>query len=492
MHSSCTRLTVAAFLYALLTVSGIALASAWAHGPGQHDDDRYVGSQSGSKQPSDGSATIITPESAEFVRLSVQALIGSDEERAKALDFFVKRGELDIVPTLVLIAQVGGGHKLVLKAINDLTGASITNWREAMLWQEANPQIVPHPSYVSLKLRHFANIDAAFMDYFRPDFMAPERMKIRFEEITWGGVKADGISPLDRPKMIAAEDADYLLDDDLVFGVAINGDVRAYPLRIMGWHEMLNDVIGGVPVALAYCTLCGSGILFVTATEGRKEPLIFGSSGLLYRSNKLMFDRGTNSLWNQFTGRPVIGPLAQTTLALKIRPLAITSWKLWKAKHPSSEVLSLETGFYRNYDSGVVYRDYFASPELLFPTIVGDESVAKRKDYVFGVRAFGAARAWPLVAFEGQSVINDRIGSTALVLIGNPATRTVRAYRREAGEHFEGTSEKELTGPGGAWRVSEDFLVGPSGEKRPRIAGHIAYWFAWDGYLGAESTLYAK
>ena len=106
-------------------------------------------------------------------------------------------------------------------------------------------------------------------------------------------------------KLIDAKDADYLLGTALVFGVSINGDTRAYPLRIMGWHEMFNEVIGGVPVALAYCTLCGSGILFETAVEGRARPFVFGSSGFLYRSNKLMFDRETNSLWNQFTGKPV-------------------------------------------------------------------------------------------------------------------------------------------------------------------------------------------
>ena len=98
--------------------------------------------------------------------------------------------------------------------------------------------------------------------------------------------------------MIAAGDADYLRDDDLVFGVEINGDIRAYPLRIMGWHEMFNEVIGGVPVALAYCTLCGAGILFETAVEGRDEPFVFSTSGFLYRSNKLMYDRQTESMWN--------------------------------------------------------------------------------------------------------------------------------------------------------------------------------------------------
>ena len=106
-----------------------------------------------------------------------------------------------------------------------------------------------------------------------------------------------------------ASAASYLNPDDPVFGVEINGDARAYPLRIANWHEMVNDVVGGVPVSLAYCTLCGSGILFDGRVAGRAEPFTFGSSGLLYRSNKLMYDRQTDSLWEQLAGHPVTGSL---------------------------------------------------------------------------------------------------------------------------------------------------------------------------------------
>jgi len=433
----------------------------------------------------------ITEANADFNALSVQALIGDPEERKAALDFFVKRGKLDIVPTLVLLSNLGGNPVEIMEAISTLTGETITGWREAMLWQEAHPEIVPHPSYRPLKLRYFANIDPNFPQFFDPKFTSRDKMKIRFEEITWGGVKVDGIPSLDNPKLIEAKDADYLLGTDLVFGMSINGDARAYPLRIMGWHEMFNEVIGGVPVALAYCTLCGSGILFETAVEGRDKPLIFGSSGFLYRSNKLMFDRETNSLWNQFTGEPVGGPLVDDGIKLKIRPVAITSWERWKAQNPNTKVLSVETGHFRDYGSGVVYKDYFASPDLMFPTTVRDESVLKRKDYVFGIRDFGAAKAWALQAFKKEPVINDKIGQTNVVLVGDADTRTVRAYQRKD-QAFKQSEDGTLSGPGGAWSIDEDFLKGPSGEKLARVPGHISYWFAWDGYLGVKSELYSN
>ncbi|MEM7238440.1 MAG: DUF3179 domain-containing protein, partial [Pseudomonadota bacterium] len=312
---------------------------------------------------------------------------------------------------------------------------------------------------------------------------------IRFEEITWGGVRVDGIPALDHPVHVSAGEAGYLLDDDPVFGVEINGDARAYPLRILGWHEMVNDVVGDVPVALAYCTLCGAGIVFETSVKGQDEPFIFGSSGLLYRSNKLMFDRATNSLWNQFTGEPVGGPLSGSGISLPVRPVTITRWADWRARHPQSQVLSQETGYVRDYGSGVVYRDYFASPDLMFPTLVGDESRVARKEFVFGIRAPGGARAWPITAFAEEPVINDRVGLGSVVLIGNAATRTVRAYARD--EHtFGAGAEGTVTGPDGTWAVTESALIGPDGQHLPRVPGHLSYWFAWDGFLGAASTLY--
>ena len=421
--------------------------------------------------------------------LSMMVLLGAPGEQDEAIATLVERGNKDIVPTLVLFMRLSGNHIGIAKALKSFTGETITTWREAMLWQEAHPEIVPHASYRTIKLRFLENIDPNFMEFFDDAHTSRAQMKIRLEEITWGGVRVDGIPSLDNPNLIDADKADYLKPDDLVFGVEINGDVRAYPLRIMGWHEMFNDVIGGVPVALAYCTLCGAGILFETDLEGRDKPLVFGSSGFLYRSNKLMFDRETRSLWNQFTGAPVAGPLVDAGIKLKIRPVTITSWQRWHLEHPQTRVLSLETGHSRDYGSGVVYNDYFASPDLMFPTRVRDESRVKRKDYVFGIRAFGAAKAWPVEAFRKTPVINDQVGGTKVVLIGDAGTRTVRAYESN-GLTFAAGSAGKVSGPDGSWLRTESFIIGPDGRKLARVPGHIAYWFAWDGYLGVESALY--
>jgi len=207
-----------------------------------------------------------------------------------------------------------------------------------------------------------------------------------------------------------------------------------------------------------------------------------------------MFDRETNSLWNQYSGEPVSGPLVDSGIKLTILPVAITSWESWRNQHPQTTVLSLDTGHIRNYASGFVYNDYFASPGLMFPAVVEDESRLSRKDYVFGLRSVAVSKAWPLSVFEDMSLINDKLGSTPVVLIGDTATRTVRAYERAADEIFKLTSDGQLSSSEDAadqWQLQEGFLVNASGkQKRVRLPGHISYWFAWENFMGVKSELY--
>ena len=140
-----------------------------------------------------------------------------------------------MIATLLLAARYSNNWNAIQSALEELADTKIQNWEEGMLWQEAHPDIIPHPSYCDSKLDLLKRIDPNFMQFLDGEKSNQDNMKIRLEEITWGGVKIDGIPSLDDPKLISANDANYLIDDDLVFGVSINGDTRAYPLRIMGW-----------------------------------------------------------------------------------------------------------------------------------------------------------------------------------------------------------------------------------------------------------------
>ncbi|MEO1140382.1 MAG: DUF3179 domain-containing (seleno)protein, partial [Pseudomonadota bacterium] len=250
--------------------------------------------------------TVTLAQSMSEIEMLLALVDGPQDAYQAAHDSIRAQKRVDLAAGLIMAMRFSRAREREFaETLQEITGEPRPlTWFDWMLWQERNPQIVPHQaSLIEFKRTVYQRIDPNFDVFLRPKDLRRNRMKIRLEEITWGGVPKDGIPSLDNPTLIAAERATYMRDGDPVFGVSINGDTRAYPLRIMGWHEMFNEVIGGVPVALAYCTLCGAGILFETKVRGRTKPLIFGSSGFLYRSNKLMFDRATHSLWNQFTGR---------------------------------------------------------------------------------------------------------------------------------------------------------------------------------------------
>lgn len=407
--------------------------------------------------------------------------VESDEIRKKSLDWMRERNKPDVIAALIKAMRfMGDRNGEINSLLNHLTGeAKSGGWFKWMEWQQAHPEIKPFVGYSKFQSELFESIDPNFNVFVYPDV----EHEIRLEEITWGGVDKDGIPALTNPDLIEVNKANYLSDAEPVFGIEINGDVRAYPYRIMDWHEMFNDVIGGVPVSLAYCTLCGSGILYDTGVEGRDEPFVFGSSGFLFRSNKLMYDQATHSLWNQFTGRPVVGELTGSGIELKILPLVTTTWGEWKAQHPDTKVLALETGFRRDYTPGKAYSRYFNSPELMFPALTKDERLLP-KDQVFGLRMTGAEKAWSLNSFTGGQVINDRVGVVQLVIIGDAGTRTVRAYR-STGKKFTkvGKNLNTVEHNGKKWEVTEQALIGPDGENLSRLPGHIAYWFAWSGYI---------
>ena len=410
--------------------------------------------------------------------LAFRLLDSTAIDRADIVSEIQASGDTGLVaPMIDLIRYYQAESPLIGQALDSLTGEQIgTNWYTWRLWQQGHPEIEPFSDYAAFKGDLLSRVDENFGEF----ISEKDTNKIRLEEIVWGGVRKDGIPALVSATMLEPESVANLTPDELVFGLSINGDARAYPLRILDWHEMANDVVGGVPIALAYCTLCGSGIVFDTRkTEGGHFE--FGSSGLLYRSNKLMYDRGTNSLWNQFTGKPVVGELAESDIELPVLPVTITSWDSWQRHNPTTKVLSPETGHQRNYTPGAAYGNYFASPNLMFPARLDNATLAA-KEFVFALRIRDQEKAWPLSLFEGGKMIHDQVGDLPILLIGNAATRTVSAYER--GNHrFEPTEDGKLVSGNESFIFGTEALIGAKGEKLARLPGHIAYWFAYQNYL---------
>ena len=268
-------------------------------------------------------------------------------------------------------------------------------------------------AYADFKSRLYRMIDPRFAAYFDGD----RATEIRLDEVRWGGVRQDGIPPLRSPRMLAAQDAEYLADSDIVFGLEVGASARAYPKRILAWHEMFVDTIDGVPVVGVYCTLCGSMILYDSTIRGEEHEL--GTSGFLYRSNKLMYDRATQSLWNTLWGTPVIGPLVGKGLRLPRRSVVTTTWGEWRRRHPDTLVLDLDTGHRRDYSEGAAYRDYFATDELMFNTSQVDTRLANKAE-VLGL-VFPGENAEPLAVAAAYAranpLLHEQVGDQPLVIL---------------------------------------------------------------------------
>jgi hypothetical protein len=329
-----------------------------------------------------------------------------------------------------------------------------------------------HPQYAELKATLYADIDPRFREYFDND---PPAL-IRLDEILWGGVRRDGIPPLTDPKMISASEATYLDDDNVVFGVAIGGEARAYPKRILAWHEMVKDRVGGRDLTGVYCTLCGAMILYDSTVKGVHHEL--GTSGFLYRSNKLMYDHATQSLWSTLTGTPVVGPLVGKGIELETLYVVTTSWGEWRRRHPDTLVLSLDTGRERDYSEGAAYRDYFSTDRLMFTVPKLDRRLPNKAE-ILGLRYDGEPLAIAAGFLERNRLYQDRSGGTDFVVFTD-ASGANRVYTA-TGVRFTDWDGKDsaLDRTGKRWTLTEAALTNAHGGRLERLPAHRAFWFGW-------------
>ena len=387
-------------------------------------------------------------------------------------------------PLLIETARFGRGEpRLVLmQAVGELAGQDFGSGFDAAWRWVWSQDFEPHPQYGLFKAMLYAQIAPRFATYFDDH---TQDATIRLDEVRWGGVRRDGIPPLDRPAMISADspEADYLEDHNVVFGIELNGDARAYPKRILAWHEMFKDTFGPAddPLSISgvYCTLSGSMIVYHAVHEGVHHEL--GTSGFLYRSNILMYDHATESMWSTITGEPVIGPLVGRGIKLEPLHVVTTTWGEWKKRHPDTTVLSLDTGHSRDYGEGVAYQRYFATDELIF-TVPQIDTRLKNKAEVLALR-FGGDAAAPTVidaAFLSRTPIyQGELGDVAYVVLTDPSGAN-RVYRTQGQRFTETRGDQSVVGDDGrVWRIDEDGLTADDGQTLARLPAHRAFWFGW-------------
>lgn len=243
--------------------------------------------------------------------------------------------------------------------------------------------------------------------------------KVKKEDLLQGCFSKDCIPSIDDPKFESAREASWLNDEDRVFALDYNGVQRAYPQRILNWHEIVNDTIEGDPVVITFCPLCGSALAFERIVDGVITE--FGVSGKLHNSDLVMYDRYEGNLWQQISGEGIVGPAARRDEILKKIPIITTSWKDWKKEYPNTQVLSRDTGHSRDY-SQYPYGTYEQDDQLLFGVEGLDKSL-QIKTVVYGIEINGLSKAYPESVFDKNKVIEDKIGDSS-----------IRLERKDSGE----------------------------------------------------------
>ncbi len=234
---------------------------------------------------------------------------------------------------------------------------------------------------------------------------------VDYADLYQGCPARDCIPSIDDPKYVAAEDAAFLGDEELIMGVDINGEQRAYPARIMDYHEIVNDTIAGQPIAVTWCPLCGSGVAFDPRIDG--QVVEFGVAGVLHDSDLVMYDRKTDSLWQQITGQAIMGPRMGDRL--EVLPMAMTDWKTWREAHPETLVLSTDTGTDRDYGDSRRYDQYDQSERLAFPITQRDLTIHP-KTVVFGFEINGHKLAVFEDRLSDESRIETSLGDQKLTI----------------------------------------------------------------------------
>jgi len=325
---------------------------------------------------------------------------------------------------------------------------------------------------------------------------------IDYVEIFSGGPPRDGIPPIDSPRFESIESADKWIEDlEPVILLDHEGEVRAYPLQILTWHEIVNDEIAGDPIAVTFCPLCNTALVFLRPTIN-SEILTFGTSGNLRYSDLVMWDRQTESWWQQFTGEAIVGDLTGTKL--ESLPAAIISWVDFKSKYPDAQVLSIETGFQRSYGRNP-YAGYDNINSQPF-AFVGDlDAQLPAMARVVGISLEdGQGGAFSLDLLRENQVLNEKIGELPVVLFWKSGTASALDSSSIADGRDIGTTgvfsatigDQVLTfiaqedGPfldqetGSTWDIFGDAIEGPmSGSSLVPIPHHDTFWFAWAAFV---------
>ena len=386
-----------------------------------------------------------------------------------------------------------------LRAIAEPDFDSEYAWVEWESWY-SQQEIEPLEGYDEWKLR-------LYRSYLPPvgGLLDREPREFDLQDVRWGNCDRSFLAALNGPDFVPGEAVDagagnegavgeeagdgsadgeyerYLKDDDLVFGFEVSGQAYAVPRWVLFPHELLNAVLDGVPVSLTYCTLCNAPILY----DGRvseSETLTFGSTGMLLSGNKVMYDEETESLWSQHRGVPIAGEHVERGTVLDHLAVTQTDWADWKAAHPDTLALDLDTGYdwdYRHYDGELgIFRHYWENEDVIQPGVERADDRLPEKAEVYGVTGEDPDRVWafPVESVRERGVLAGDVDGRDVVAVLD-GTGDVAVYEAPA-LPVERDDGALVDDDGVRWELTHDALVAGEG-RRERVVGRHGLWFAF-------------
>lgn len=375
---------------------------------------------------------------------------------------------------------------------------------ESLPSQEANTAMDPtQVSPLSATLPPGEQVPLSWRSEFSTDFNVHS---VPYSEILSGGPRKDGIPAIDDPKFVSVEQAgEWLEPQEPVIFVQAGDQARAYPIQILMWHEIVNDTVGDLPLVVTFCPLCNTGIAFERTVDG--QVFDFGTTGRLRFSNLVMYDRQTETWWQQASGEAIAGELTGTQLVF--RPAPIIAWDEFKASFPTGEVLSRETGFSRGYGQNPYtgYDNVNSYPFLFDGPRPPDELPPMAR--VFTVDLGAEAVAYPYDVLQEVHVVNDSVAGEKIVLFWAPGTASaLDAGTVAAGQDVGATNafSRQVDGEtltftydgsnivddqtGSEWNLLGQAVNGPlAGTQLDPVVGINHFWFSWAAFK-PETRIY--
>ena len=323
---------------------------------------------------------------------------------------------------------------------------------------------------------------------------------VPYSEIRRGGPPRDGITPIDNPAFESVSDASpYMTEHEPVLSVEIGGEARAYPLAILIWHEIVNDELGGVPITVTYCPLCNTSIVFGRRVGGSERVLDFGTTGYLRHSDMVMWDRQTESWWQQITGEAIVGEYTGTRL--DFLPATLVSWQDFRDTFPDGSVLSRDTGYPRAYNRPP-YAGYDSRDDRPFMFRGELDDRLPPVERVVGLNIGGTAVAYPFSLLESTPVINDSVTGTDIAIFYAPDTQSafLGMFASESpvvgstGVYDPNLDGRKLTfkfdngsisdeQTGSVWNIFGEATGGPlTGSTLLPVIHANHFWFAWRAF----------